>query len=223
MPKRPFAIAGVVLLSVLLIAGIGCYLYYQSLKDTPQYSLALLVDAAKRDDRQTINELIDIDAVVDDFMPQIMKKAVELYGRGMPTAIVDKMAKLAEPIMPAVKDRARAQLALVIRDRTQQFGLVPFFVMVFGADRYLDFEIAGDAAVVRSKLPEHPLELKMRKNGDRWKIVGVRDDQLATDIARTIGQQLIDIAMNGLTKQAAETLGVGKHADLLRRAGELVK
>ena len=91
------------------------------------------------------------------------------------------------------------------------------------ADRYLDFEIAGDAAVVRSKLPDHPLEMKMRRNGDRWRIVGVRDDQLATDIARTIGQQLIDIAMNGLTKQAAETLGVGKLADLLRRAGELVK
>src|SRR6476619_2740208 len=124
MSKRPFAIAGLVVLSVLVVAGIGGFLYYQSLKRTPQYSLALLVDAAKRDDTKTINELVDIDAVVDDFMPQIMGKAVELYGRGMPPVIIDKMSQLVEPIMPAVKERARVQLALVIRDRTEKFGKV---------------------------------------------------------------------------------------------------
>ena len=115
------------------------------------------------------------------------------------------------------------QLAQVIRDRTERFGRVPFFAMVLGADRYLDIRIDGDVATVKSKLSDHPLELKMRKNGDRWKIVGVHDDRLATDIARTIGQQLIDIAMNGLTKKVADTLGVGNILDLLRQAEDLVK
>lgn len=223
MLKHPVAIAGLVFLSVLVIAGVGGFLYYQSLKRTPQYSLALLVDAAKRDDPQTINELIDIDAVVEDFVPQIMTKAVELYGRGMPSVVVEKVAKLAEPIMPAVKDRARAQLALVIRDRTERFARVPFVVMVLGADRYLDFDVTGDTAIVKSKLREHPFEMKMRRNGDRWQIVGVRDDQLATDIARTIGQQIIEAATKGLTDEAADLLGVGKLADLLRQAEELVR
>src|SRR5258706_12922430 len=75
--RRPFAIAGAVILSIIAIASVSGFLYYQSLKRTPQYSLALLVDAAKRDDKQTVNQFIDIDAVVDDFMPQIMTKAVE--------------------------------------------------------------------------------------------------------------------------------------------------
>jgi len=223
MSKRPFAIAGLVVLSVLVVAGIGGFLYYQSLKRTPQYSLALLVDAAKRDDTKTINELVDIDAVVDDFMPQIMGKAVELYGRGMPPVIIDKMSQLVEPIMPAVKERARVQLALVIRDRTEKFGKVPFPAMVLGADRYLDFDVNGDKAIVKSKLADHPFEMKMRRNGDRWQIVGVHDDQLATDIARSVGQQIIDLATRGLTDQAAELFGVGKLADLLRQAEELVR
>ncbi|MEP6787831.1 MAG: hypothetical protein ABJB40_05325 [Acidobacteriota bacterium] len=223
MSKRPFAIAGLVVLSVLVVAGVGGLLYYQSLKRTPQYSLALLVDAAKHDDQQTINQLIDIDAVVDDFMPQILSKAVELYGRGMPPVIIDKMTALAEPLMPAIKDRARAQLALVIRDRTEQFGKVPFPAMVLGADRYLDFEVTGDTANVKSKLPGRPFEMKMRRNGERWQIVGVHDDQLATDIARSVGQQIIELATKGLTDQAAELLGVGKLADLLRQAQDLVR
>lgn len=221
MSNRALKIAGTLLLSILLFAGAGAFFYYQSLKSTPQYSLALIVDAAKRDDKAKVNELIDIESVVDDFMPQIIKKAVELYGRGMPDAVIQKTASIAAPIMPAVKERARAQLALVIRERTEQFGDVPFFTMVLGADRYLDVEIRGDTATVKSKT-SRPFVLIMRKNGERWQIVGIRDDQLATDIARSIGQQIIEMATKGATDEAAERLGVGKLAEILRQAGELV-
>lgn len=221
MLKRPFLLAVIIVASLFVVAGGGVFLYYQSLKDTPQYSLALIVDAAKRDDKAKVNELIDIDAVVDDFMPQIIKKAVELYGRGMPDAVIQKTASIAAPIMPAVKERARAQLALVIRDRTEQFGDVPFFAMVLGADKYLDVEIRGDTATVKSKT-SRPFVLIMRKDGTRWKIVAIRDEQLATDIARSIGQQVIEIATKGVTDEVADRLGVGKLAEILRQAGELV-
>lgn len=221
MSKRAIKIAGILLLSILLVGGVGGFIYYQSLKSTPQYSLALIVDAAKRDDKATVNELIDIDAVVDDFMPQIIKKAVELYGRGMPDAVVQKVAQIAAPVMPAVKERAKAQIALVIRDRTEQFGDVPFFTMVLGADRYLDVEILGDTATVKSKT-SRPFVLIMRKSGERWKVVGIRDEQLATDIARSIGQQIIEIATKGVTDEVADRLGVGQLAEILRQAGELV-
>lgn len=221
MSKRALKIAGIVLLSILLFVGVGGFIYYQSLKQTPQYSLALIVDAAKRDDKATVNELIDIDAVVDDFMPQIINKAVELYGRGMPDTVIQKVASLAAPIMPSVKERAKAQLALVIRERTEQFGDVPFFTMVLGADRYLDVQINGDTATVKSKT-SRPFVLIMRRYGERWKIVGIRDEQLATDIARSIGQQVIEIATKGVTDEVADRLGVGKLAQILRQAEELV-
>jgi hypothetical protein len=220
---KVLAIMAAIVGGILLAGGVSVWLYFESLKDEPQYSLALLVDAAKRDDQQTINEIIDINAVVDDFMPQIVGKAVEMYGRNVPQPVIDRMAKLAEPLMPAIKDRAKAQLARVIRDRTERYGRVPFFMMVVGADRYLVIQkTAGDTATVRGKTNDR-LELKMRKVGDRWKVVGLNDDQLATDIARTIGQQLIEFATRGLTKKAAEAFGVGNLADLLRQAEELVR
>src|SRR5687768_14192400 len=82
MPKRPFVIVGLTVLAVVLAGVIGGLVYYRGLRQTPQYSLALLIDAAKRDDKADINSLIDTDAVVDDFVPQITGKAIELYGRG---------------------------------------------------------------------------------------------------------------------------------------------
>ncbi len=223
MSKSLFAIAGIVLLSILAVVGLGCFLYYQSLKDTPQYSLALLVDAAKRDDKPEIDKLVDVDAVVDDFVPQITDKAVELYGRGLPPAIIGKVAKLATPLFPALKQRARTELPRVIRDRTERFGNVPFFAMVLGADKYLDIAVNGETALVKSKLPNHTFEMTMRRIDGRWQIAGVKDEKLATDIARAVGQQIISIAIGGLNKESADTLGVGNLADLLRQAEELIK
>ncbi len=79
-------IFGGLLVLFLIVGAIGGYFYWRNLKTTPQYSLALLVDAARRDDQKTIDELVNTDAVVDDFMPQITDKAVELYGRGLAPA-----------------------------------------------------------------------------------------------------------------------------------------
>ncbi len=206
----------------MLVAGVGAWVYYQSLKSTPQYSLALLVDAAKRDDKAEIAKLVDIDGVVDDFVPQITNKAVELYGRGQPPEVLKKVARLALPLLPAVKERARAELPRVIRDRTARFGSVPFFAMVLGAEKYLDISVNGDTAIVKSKIPEHPLEMKMKWNGDRWQIVGVRDEQLATAIARKIGQEIMAVAVGG-GKKAADEFGIGNLTQLLKQAEELVK
>ena len=221
--RKRFLVIGLALVAVIsLIGSLGSYIYWQRLKDTPQYSLALLIDAAKRDDQNEIDELINIDNVVDDFLPQITVKAVEIYGRGLPPAIVGQLTKVAAPMMPAVKDRARAVLPGLIRERVERFGNVPFAAMVLGAGQYLDIKVSGDNAIVKSKLPEHPLELKMRRNGARWQIVGVRDEQLATDIAKKIGQEIISIAMGGINKTANQ-LGIGNLGDLLRQAEELIK
>ena len=219
--QRPFLIAALVALGLVVIAVVAGLVYYQTLKSTPQYSLALLVDAAKRDDKQEIASVIDVSAVVDDFVPQITAKAVELYGRGQPPQVIARAEKIAQPILPAVKERARAELPRVIRSRTERFGYVPFFAMVVGAEQYLDIKVNGDTAIVRSKIPEHQLEMKMKRIGNRWQIVGVTDEQLATDIARKIGQEVIAIAAGG--RKTADSLGIGNLSDLIKQAEELVK
>lgn len=220
--RKPFLIAAGILTGLILIAFACGYLYWGSFYNTPQYSLALLIDAAKRDDNAEIAKLVDAGAVVDDFMPQVTGKAIELYGRGLPPQTLAKFAKLAEPLLPAVKERASAELPRVIRERTERFNKVPFFAMVIGAGKYLDIVVKGDTAIVTSKIPEHPLEMKMKRNGNRWQIVGVEDEQLATAIARTIGREIMTIAVNG-TQRAADTFGIGNLADLLRQAEELVE
>ena len=222
MSRHLLVIASTVVLTLAIVASVGGIVYYQRLKSTPQYSLALVVDAAKRDDNAAIDKLVDINAVVDDFMPQVTNKAIELYGRGLSPAVIQRVAVLAQPLMPAVKDRARAELPRVIRERTAKYGDVPFFAMVIGANKYLDIDVAGDTAVVNSRLQNHPLEMRMRPNGSRWQIVGVKDDKLATDIAQKVGQEIIAVAVGG-GQDTANKFGIGNLSNLIRETEELVR
>lgn len=216
-------ILGVVLCLFLIIGAVGGYFYWQNLKRTPQYSLALLVDAARRDDQKAIDELVDTDAVVDDFMPQITDKAVELYGRGLAPATIQKMAQVAAPLLPAVKQRARAEVPNLIREKTKAFENIPFWAIAVGAEKYLEIINEADKSFVRSKLPERPLEVTLKRSGTRWQVIAVKDEVLARRIAEKIGQDLIVGAKNGGVRKAGEQLGVSNLEDVLKKADGIFK
>jgi hypothetical protein len=220
--KILFTVAGIVL-ALLMTGLVGGYFYWKSFENTPQYSLALLVDAARRDDQDQIDKFVAIDSIVDEFMPQITGKAVELYGRGLPPQTILRVAKVATPLMPALKERARAQLPVLIRRKTARFESVPFAAMVIGADRYLDIRIDGDVAMVRSKLPEHSFEVRMQRNGNRWRIVGIRDEALATEVAQKVGQEIIAVASNGGVEAAGDRLGIRNLNTILQQAEEIFR
>jgi len=219
--RKRLLIIAIVLGFVASGCGVGSYLYWQRLKATPQYSLALLIDAARRGDQPIVDELVDSDAMVDDFVPQIIEKAVELYGRGLPPSLVSRITSVAAPLMPAIRERARSELPNLIRKETARFEGVPFAAMVIGADRYLDIVVDGEDATIRSKLPRHSFEVRMRRVGSRWQIVGIRDAQLATRVAQAIGQQIIGAASKGDLRQAANELGIGDFKDMIREAEKI--
>lgn len=222
--RKVLLMTAAVIAIVALSAGIGGWLYWRSFRDTPQYSLALLVDAARQNDQATIDRIVDTDELVDNFVPQITSKAVELYGRGQPPETIARARQIAEPLMPAIKDRARAELPRVIRRKTAEFENVPFGAMVVGAERYLVIDRRDEnTAFVRSKSPEHSFEVEMRREGDAWKVVGVRDDQLATSIAKAVGQEIVAIAARRGTGASRNSLGVRNLGDILRQAEEIFK
>jgi len=219
-------IARLIFIALIALLGISCsagYFYWRSLKQTPQYSLALLIDAARRDDKSAVNNLVDTNAVVDDFMPQIMSSAVSMYGRGLPAQTIANLAIVAQPIIPALKDRAQLELPRVIRERTEKFDRVPFAAIVMGAERYLDISVAGDTAEVKSKIEDKPLELKMKRAGDHWIVIGFRDQELSDKIARTVGQQIIAVASGAKIGDSSKNLGIQNLQDVLKHAEDLLR
>ena len=216
--KKALVVIGTALFGIALIAAVAGFFYWRHLQDSPEYSLALLIDAAHNGPESAFDELIDTDAVVEDFVPQVTIKAGEIYGRGLPPTVIAELANVAAPIMPIIKERARDELPHLLRQQSGRFDSVPFPLMVVGAGRYLDIDVNGTEALVRSRLPEHDFEVRMQRNGSRWKIIGMRDDDLATRIAQTVGQQLIGAAASTDLRKAGEEIGVKNLESLVKKA-----
>ncbi len=220
---RILGISGIVLAVILLIGAVVGYFYWQGLKTSPQYSLALLVDAARRNDQKAMDELVDTDAVVDSFLPQITDKATELYGKNLPADKISKVKDAATPLMPAIKQRAREEVPRVIKEKTDKFASVPYWAIAIGASYYLDIKPDGETAIITSKIPERQFELTMKRNGDKWRVVGIKDEVLATRIAQTVGQELITITAKQGLKKASEDMNIPNLENMKKKLDDIFK
>ena len=119
-----------------------------------------------------MERLIDAEAVVDDFMPQVTGKAIELYGRNLPPQTILKVEQVAAPLIPIIKDRAKMELPSVIREKTAPVEKVPYWMIAMFADRAVDISTKGDTATVKSKIADRPLELTMQRDGKYGKLRG---------------------------------------------------
>lgn len=220
---RVLGILGIAGAILLLIGAIVGYFYWQSVKKTPQYSLALLVDAARRDDKEKVAQIVDTEQVVNNFIPQITDKATELYGRNLPAPIISRIAQVATPLIPAIKEKAKAELPGLIREKTIKLDRYPYWMIALFAERGLEIKIDGDTATVKSKIAENPAEFTMKREGNLWKITEVKDEKLATKIAEKIGQQLMALAKKGNLENAGKQLGVENLGDLLKNLNDILK
>lgn len=199
-------ISGVVLALLFLTGTLAGYLYWQSIRQSPQYSLSLLVDAVRRDDQKAIDELIDLDAVVDSFLPQVTEKAIEMYGRNVPPSAVSKAGNLAEVIKPAIKRRAREEVPRIVREKVRAFEGIPSWAIAIGAGWFLKVNQTGDTATVVSQIPERPFELTMKRTGDKWRVIAFKDEDLAKKFAERIGQEIMKILSDESLRRIKEKI-----------------
>jgi hypothetical protein len=220
---RILGISAIFLAVILLIGAVVGYFYWQGLKTSPQYSLALLVDAARRGDQKAMDELVDTDAVVDSFLPQITDKATELYGKNLPADKLLKVKDAATPLMPAIKQRAREEVPRVIKEKTDKFASIPYWAIAIGANYYLDIKPEGETAIITSKIAERQFELTMKRNGDKWRVVAIKDEVLAKRIAETVGQELITIATKQGLKKASEEMNIPNLENMKKKLDDIFK
>lgn len=179
--RRVLSLAGIVVAVLLVALLAGGYAWWQSYKRSPTYTLALLVDAAQRDDTQTVEQLLDTNQVAQSFIPQVMAQLAGGEGGAMPTA----EQRQVEAALPFVLPQARDEIIRRVKEfATRSGGRMPFVILAIGVPRMVDdIKTQGDAATVSFKASDRPIELSMQRNGERWKLVGIKSDALAADLA----------------------------------------
>lgn len=188
--KRYLSVTALVVIGVLLVLLAAGYAWWRSFEKSPAYSLALLVDAAQRDDKQAVESFINADTIAEGFIPQVVEK---LTGQGS-TLTPQARAQLTNvmpQLLPRVRETMRDEIAGGVKElRGGDTSSTPFVVKALGVRGLTDVREQGDTAAVAVKSDARPLELTMKREGDRWRVVNVKDDKLATDIASRLATSI---------------------------------
>jgi hypothetical protein len=168
----------------------GGYFWWQSYKTKPAYSLALLVDAVERNDTAGFDEIVDTDKIVDNFVPQVTDKAFGRYASALTGPLRSQIEALIPSLLPSVKQKVHDEVVAQVRELSARAQGKPFVLVALGMPYAVDIKQENDTARVDVKLKDRPITLAMQRNGERWKVVGVTDDTLATRIVDEITKDL---------------------------------
>jgi hypothetical protein len=187
---RVLGVTGLIVAAVVLVLLVGSYLWYQGFKKSPPYSLALLADAAQHDDVRAVETMIDVDQIAQGFVPQVVENLAGAGSQLPPQARASLTATLPA-LLPRVRETMRDEIASAMKGLAQNSSSnLPFFVKALGVRQAATVVERGDAATVNVKAGDRPVELSMRRDGERWKLVAVKDPQLASDIATRLAQSI---------------------------------
>lgn len=172
----------IVLIAVLAAGGV--YFWWQSYKTTPAYSLAVLVDASQQKDTSVVTQIIDTSQIVDNLAPRITEKTVARYGATLNSAKRKRVEAMVPALLPKVKEYAI--LVNWVEDLFAKSEPKPFVVLALGLPYRVNIAPDGDTAKVTVPVADRNIEFVMRRNGERWKIVGINDDAVVDHIVDNI-------------------------------------
>jgi uncharacterized membrane protein len=196
VPKRGsrgakiLGIIAIALVALILGAIVGGYFWWQSYKTKPAYSLALLVDAVQRNDMAAFDEIVDTDKIVDNFVPQVTDKAFGRYSSALTAPLRSQIESLIPTLMPGIKEKVHEEVVAQVKELGARAEGKPFILVALGLPYVVDIKQEGDAAKVAVALKDRPITLSMQRSGERWKIVSITDETLATRIVDSIAKDL---------------------------------
>jgi hypothetical protein len=176
--------------ALLVAAAIGFFFWWRSYKTGPAYSLALLVDAAQRGDTAGIDEIVDTKRVVENFAPQVTEQAVGRLGTALTPALRKQVETLVPKLLPRVQQMVHDEAIQKVKEIGARAEGKPFFLIALSIPYIMDITEDGDTAKAVATQNERNIELTMQRNGERWKIVGLRDEALAKRIVDNIARDL---------------------------------
>src|SRR6266566_9843036 len=179
---RVLGFIAIILVVVIIGALAGGYFWWRHYQSLPAYSLALLVDAAQKNDGAEMDRLLDMDKITKDFVIQV--KARVPGSSLLP-------AQIEQTLTPKLKPTVRDELIREIQRLTERANGKPFALLALAVPYFVEIKQDGNVATAEMKLQDEQIKLTMQADAaGRWQIVAVSDDKLADLIADNVKKNL---------------------------------
>ena len=193
--RRVLVIIGIIIAVVLVGVVAGGYFWWQHYKSQPAYTLALLVDAAQRNDKQEIDRILDYDKVSEVFVADVRSRVTGSSSilNGLAPGQLDQTVA---GVTPKLKETLREVLPAEIQRVSEPAKGKPFVLIALAAPYFANVRQDGERATVDLKFKDEQIQLTMQQASAAWRIVSIKDDRLTNIIA--------DAAKKGLSQRGSQ-------------------
>jgi hypothetical protein len=191
---------------LFVIGSLAALIWWQYHKTTPAYSLAILVDAAQRNDTAAFDEVFDVNQVAESFVSQVAKsKGITLPG-WLGSGLQSIPPRVTDTIKPIVREGVRRR----IHDLGVQSDGKPFLLTAVGILMKANIIKEGNRATATITHREQTMKLRLERTDRHWKVVSVNDDALAARIMADVANELPSrISPPEVTKPLTDILPTG--------------
>jgi hypothetical protein len=175
----------------LLTVFLAFFFWWQHYKTTPAYSLALLVDATQRNDDAAFDRIVDIEKVVDNFVPQLAQRGTGNLAVDLATSLRTRLQSLMPGMTESIKQVVKEEIRNDIRTLAGRSAAAPFFLTALAIPFRANISESEDTAKVTINNGDKRVELFMeRRAGSQWRVVSLRDDAHAARILQDLAREL---------------------------------
>jgi len=184
------ALLGLVLVAVVLALAVGAFLWWHHYQSTPAYSLALLIDAAQRNDMPGVDRIVDSDKIVDNFTGQVIEKSTGRYGSALSGELRKTIRTRVPDLLPSVKQLVRDAVAARVREISTRADKKPFFFVALAIPYFVNVTTTGDKANASFTIQDQQIRMDLERSGDIWRIVAMQDDVLVQRMVDEVIKEL---------------------------------
>jgi len=185
---RVLGILVLVVLVFVVVAAVGGYFLVRRYQSSPTYALALIFDAAQRNDVAEFDKRIAGEEIAKNMTAAVSQKAAARYGGSLDSSTQQKIDSTMSSLLPRVKQTVHDEFlnALKAAEPEQRS-----FISIVGAVQSLmTVTTNGDSAKATGKMAGHDIELGMRRDADGWKVIDVKDEVIVQRVVDSVMKEL---------------------------------
>jgi hypothetical protein len=187
---RVLGILALLVVIGVVAAGVGGFLLWRHYQSTPTYTIALILDAAQRNDVAEFQTHINDEEITKNMTASVSQKAAARYGYALTSSIQQQIDSAMPALMPRVKQAINDELLKSM----QAFAAAPekrSFITLLGAVRSLmTITEEGDSAKATATMGGYNIEMTMRRDAAGWKVIDVKDDVIVQRIVDGVMKEL---------------------------------
>jgi hypothetical protein len=184
------AIFLLLVLGVMVAAGVGGYFWFRHYQTTPAYSLAVVLDAAQRNDMTTLDQHVDSNQIATNMIATVREKAASRYGATLSGPLQKQIDSLLPSFLPGLKQTVHEEVVQQIRELSPNATPKPVILVALTVSSLAKIATEGENANVTATVRNRTVALTMHKDGERWKVTDVKDDALVQRVVDDMMKQL---------------------------------